>query len=171
MPGSIVLFRRPSGINLLLGTANCAWCFFLFSFQVHEKSVLLPLIPSTLLLYSMNDDNSWVSYVNIVASFSLWPLLRKDGLQLQYFVYTLFWIWTGGFWHLRSGSSLSSRLQQLLQGGTYAAIVILHLLEPWVAVEGKPDLHVVLNVLLCTSGFFVFYFWTFYKLFRGPSGI
>lgn len=164
LPGCYILFRNPSTRNLTLCSANCAWGFFLFSFQVHEKSVLLPLIPSSLLLVSEKNGRSWIGYVNIVAAFSLWPLLQKDGLQLQYFVYTGFWIWLSGAWRLHPGTSLFSRLSQLIQAGTYAAIFALHVSEPYVRVEGKPDLPVVLNSLLCAPAFGFFYLWTLCQL-------
>jgi len=43
----------------------------MFSFQVHEKSVLLPLVPTTLVLAGSLDKNtvSWVSWMNNVAMF------------------------------------------------------------------------------------------------------
>jgi alpha-1,3-glucosyltransferase len=46
--------------------------FFLFSFQVHEKTILLPLLPITLLLSGASVDStvySWGALVNNVAVF------------------------------------------------------------------------------------------------------
>ena len=46
--------------------------FFLFSFQVHEKTILLPLLPITLLLSDASTDSavySWGALVNNVAVF------------------------------------------------------------------------------------------------------
>lgn len=46
--------------------------FFLFSFQVHEKTILLPLLPITLLLSGASVDSavySWGGLVNNVAVF------------------------------------------------------------------------------------------------------
>lgn len=163
LPGCIVLFRTPSARQLLLCTANCAWGFFLFSFQVHEKSVLLPLVPSTLLLYGPF-DRSWIGFINIVAAHSLWPLLKKDGLYVQYFVFTAFWIWAGQFWHLREGSSLWQRFSRTIQICTYILIGALHAAEPFVRIQGKPDLMVVLNVLLCAPAFGLFYLLTLAEL-------
>jgi alpha-1,3-glucosyltransferase len=48
--------------------------FFLFSFQVHEKTILLPLLPITLLLSGAPVDSSiylWGVLVNNVAVFRL----------------------------------------------------------------------------------------------------
>lgn len=46
IPGS----PSPAITLLLLALFNSSLAFFLFSFQVHEKSVLLPLLPLTLLM-------------------------------------------------------------------------------------------------------------------------
>ena len=71
LPPCLILFFNPQKRLLPLGLAACAWGFFMFSFQVHEKSVLLPLVPTTLVLAGSLDKNtvSWVSWMNNVAMF------------------------------------------------------------------------------------------------------
>jgi len=58
---------------------NTSLSFFLFSFQVHEKSILLVTLPINLLLWR---HPGFVAWFNIVATFSMYPLLIKDGLVL-----------------------------------------------------------------------------------------
>ncbi|KAG6909147.1 hypothetical protein DXG01_001899 [Tephrocybe rancida] len=73
---------------------NSSMSFFLFSFQVHEKTILLPLLPITLLLSGSHVDSavySWGVLVNNVAVFSMWPLLKRDGLGVQYIATLLLW--------------------------------------------------------------------------------
>ena len=80
--------------------------FFLFSFQVHEKSILLPLLPATLSIFSGDEEKrKWTIWINLIGTIryphllqtkltgSLWPLLKKDGLVLQYFIFTPLWIY------------------------------------------------------------------------------
>jgi alpha-1,3-glucosyltransferase len=160
LPASIKVFFKPQPKILLLATASCAWAFFLFSFQVHEKSVLLPLLPTTLLLFSERSYKDWVVYINIVATFSLWPLLKKDGLLLQYAVFGSLWVWLSGGFRF---SQL--RLLSVIQAATYTAILACHALEPFVAVASLPDLWTVANALLCFGAFTIFYLWTLYQLF------
>ncbi len=162
IPCCVAVFLRPEPRRFVMGLANCAWGFFLFSFQVHEKSVLLPLMPSSLLLFTDPEHRSWVGYINIVATFSLWPLLKKDGLQMQYFVLTTFWIWLGSFWRLPA-----NRFFRTIHVFTYSAILGMHVLEPLVAIEGKPDLWVVGNVLLCCGCYGVFYLWSLMHVIKG----
>lgn len=58
--------------------------FFLFSFQVHEKTILLPLMPITLLLSAAPIDSavySWGALVNNTAVFRsvfLYPPMISD---------------------------------------------------------------------------------------------
>ena len=48
--------------------------------QVHEKSILLPLLPLSILLG--REQPHLLCWVNAVAVFSMLPLLKKDGLAL-----------------------------------------------------------------------------------------
>jgi alpha-1,3-glucosyltransferase len=71
-----------------------AMSFFLFSFQVHEKTILLPLMPLALLLSGAAPSSAvyeWGMLVSNAAVFSMWPLLKKDGLGLQYAATLMLW--------------------------------------------------------------------------------
>ena len=51
LPIAIDLLRRPvTPIRIILSLLNCSMAFFLASFQVHEKSLLLSLLPAMMLL-------------------------------------------------------------------------------------------------------------------------
>jgi len=67
--------------QLLWGATNSALAFFLASFQVHEKSLLLALAPCSLL---MGFDPVMVEWFSIVAAWTMWPLLQIDRLQTAY---------------------------------------------------------------------------------------
>ncbi|KAL4458164.1 hypothetical protein ABPG75_013029 [Micractinium tetrahymenae] len=71
---------RPTPRGFLLCLANSAMAFFLFSYQVHEKSILLPLLPLSLLLG--REQPRLLRWLNAMAVFSMVPLLKKDGLAL-----------------------------------------------------------------------------------------
>lgn len=88
LPSSLMLFRKTTTKSLLYNLTNGALGFFLFSFQVHEKSILLPLLPATLLLLEEPVMSVWF---NNVAMFSMFPLLRRDGLVLSFFSLPLLW--------------------------------------------------------------------------------
>jgi alpha-1,3-glucosyltransferase len=89
--------------RFLLALYISALCFFLFSYQgaharwpspircqrptkvaggaVHEKSVLLPLLPATMLYLDWPEE---VTFLTLVGTFSMFPLLRRDALVLPY---------------------------------------------------------------------------------------
>ena len=180
-----VIGRYPRPHLLPLALASTAWGFFLCSFQVHEKSVLLPLLPMTLLLGAAGglgkEIRSWVGLANMLGVWTLFPLLKRDELRVPYFVLTLLWAYLLGLpptslslYRKRSDldpattSSKSADLPivtKLLHLSYYFVMVIWHFLEAFVDTPpGKPDLWVVLNVLIGTSGFGLTYLWCTAKL-------
>lgn len=70
LPSCVILFLYPRKRLLALGFASASWGFFLFSFQVHEKSVLLPLLPTSILLCHGNiTTKPWIALANNLAVF------------------------------------------------------------------------------------------------------
>jgi alpha-1,3-glucosyltransferase len=77
-PGLVFIFRRPHIKNLPRVFTMTALGFFLFSFQVHEKSILLPLIPASLALFGGDiEERKWTVWVNVIGTmrYPLSPLL------------------------------------------------------------------------------------------------
>lgn len=87
LPSGIDLFLRPTRPRFLLSLVNSALIFFLFSFQVHEKSILLVTIPACLLV---NSYPLLVTWFMLVSNLSMLPLLFKDGLTTACISQTLF---------------------------------------------------------------------------------
>jgi alpha-1,3-glucosyltransferase len=81
LPSCLHVFLRPSRRSFLYALGVCAWSFYLFSFQVHEKSVLLPLLPLALLISS---HPLLYSLSGVIGVFSMYPLLEKDGQAMAY---------------------------------------------------------------------------------------
>ena len=115
---SVKTSQSPPATIHILPTAlfTSSLSFFLFSFQVHEKSILLPLMPLTLMMATRSgkgEDEVWDVgvLVNNVAVFrwvltssgrpddvfSMWPLLVRDGQALQYVVTTFLWNYIIGY--------------------------------------------------------------------------
>lgn len=76
-----MLLARPSRSRFLLCAVACGLAFFLCSYQVHEKHILLPLLPASLLAHRQPALFAWLA---TTAAFSLYPLLQRDGLSLPY---------------------------------------------------------------------------------------
>ncbi|KAM8805313.1 dolichyl pyrophosphate Man9GlcNAc2 alpha-1,3-glucosyltransferase [Eudromia elegans] len=86
LPTCIKLTLEPSLRGFKFALASCALSFFLFSFQVHEKSILLVSIPVCLII---NEIPFMATWFLLVSTFSMLPLLLKDGLLFVYTVTTL----------------------------------------------------------------------------------
>ncbi|NWR45998.1 ALG6 glucosyltransferase, partial [Regulus satrapa] len=85
LPACIKLTVQPSLRGFKFALVSCALSFFLFSFQVHEKSILLVAVPVCLII---NEIPFMATWFLLVSTFSLLPLLLRDGLLLPYAVTT-----------------------------------------------------------------------------------
>lgn len=79
IPSSYDVFRNTSLSKFKYSLINSALAFYLFSYQVHEKTILLVAIPA--LLVMPNDSLACVWLLSI-SNFSMVPLLKKDNLLL-----------------------------------------------------------------------------------------
>ncbi|XP_075472047.1 dolichyl pyrophosphate Man9GlcNAc2 alpha-1,3-glucosyltransferase [Ascaphus truei] len=86
IPACVKLTMHPSLKGFKFALVNCALSFFLYSFQVHEKSILLVSLPVCLVFTDVPLMSTWFL---IVSTFSMLPLLLKDGLLMAYIVTTL----------------------------------------------------------------------------------
>lgn len=84
LPSVVAEGARPSQPGFLLCMANSAFAFFMFSFQVHEKSILLALLPITMLAAASPRPAALGPTLMQAAMISMYPLLEKDGLQTAY---------------------------------------------------------------------------------------
>jgi alpha-1,3-glucosyltransferase len=138
----------PQRNILLWGATSSALGFFLASFQVHEKSLLLALAPCSLL---WDVDEKFVFWFSIVSAWTLWPLLQIDRLQTAYFCTMLAF---GSIVKLFNQAEMDNQNagffnQNILVGWipalSYGAMIALHVAELFVTVPSHfPDLFAVL---------------------------
>lgn len=158
--------------TLIYGFSATAWGFYLFSFQVHEKTVLVPLIPSTFLLL-LTDPNmvGIIQWINNISCFSMYPLLKKDGLVLQYFTLTLLINWlVGGFSRPGKGLLWPETLPtviKLVVITSYIATVGFHAVDYFFDPPASlPDLWVIINCVISFGCFSFFFLWLNYSLLK-----
>lgn len=90
LPSMIQQIMNPSNQGFLYGLLNSSFSFYLFSFQVHEKSILLPLLPVSLLALEEPLVFRWLTHFGL---FSMFPLLCRDQLILAYIaLFALFYL-------------------------------------------------------------------------------
>ncbi|GJJ78247.1 alpha-1,3-glucosyltransferase [Entomortierella parvispora] len=155
LPSTVMLLARPTKRSLLYGMVNTSLSFFLLSFQVHEKSILIPALPITLLIL---DEPAVGSLFITSATFSMFPLLRQEGLVTPYLVLMGLWIW------LTAGAFKGT--PTLLSGFAIANIFIIfsmHMAEFLIPLPlaKYPDIYSVLNALWNAACFVVF--WIYYN--------
>ncbi|KAI3761035.1 hypothetical protein L1987_51440 [Smallanthus sonchifolius] len=81
LPSMFLQIRAPSTRTFVYGLLNSAFSFYLFSFQVHEKSILLPLLPASILAVEEPFVFQWFTQFALL---SMFPLLCRDKLLLPY---------------------------------------------------------------------------------------
>jgi alpha-1,3-glucosyltransferase len=180
----------PSEVNgakklreMLWGSSGTALSFFLASFQVHEKSILLAVAPISLL---RDDDPTFVTWFSIVATWSLWPLLVLDRLRVAYVGILVIYVisldvydqlllpdrtgrepgfFDGSMWKfLNLSGSLVPRLSYLIMG-------LLHLAECFIEPPPRlPDLYPVLWSVFACGCFIVAYTGACWHLFKKDQG-
>ncbi|KAG0223021.1 Glucosyltransferase-like protein [Actinomortierella wolfii] len=133
-----------------------ALSFFLLSFQVHEKSILLPALPVTLLVL---DEPAVAPWFVTLACFSMYPLLKREGLVTVYFAVVGLWVWmTASLW-----TRQLPRTAKWLAVVAHVGLVGVHLAELFVPtpLARYPDLYAVLNAVLSAGGFSLY--WVYFN--------
>lgn len=152
-----LLRRKPTNLRFVLSLAICSLSFFLFSFQVHEKTILLPLLPISFLFAHNALLSGWFS---VLSTFSMYFLLKKDGLILPYIVLQLAYVGVAVAPFLTSGTSRYLHVQQhelapgYKQDGSahpllrayvmisMVGIVVIHAAQVWVTPPARyPHIH------------------------------
>lgn len=159
--------QSREAVRLLLALFNSGMAFFLCSFQVHEKSFLLPLTPLSFLVL---EDPVFVGWMSCVAAFSMYPLLHRDGLTVAYwgstilFLLALRWTFTSSseaaftareWWRLPKNAksdSLSYTARRWLAAArtplvlvSCTGMLVLHVLHASLAPPARyPDLYALL---------------------------
>ncbi|PIL22484.1 hypothetical protein GSI_15173 [Ganoderma sinense ZZ0214-1] len=135
--------------------------FFLFSFQVHEKTILVPLLPMTLLLSGSSPDEHAFELgmlMNNVAMFSMWPLLKRDGQGVEYVALLILWNKLIGYNPI---NGCRRSFLKLLSVAVYAACFVVHVAEFLITPPPRfPDIFPVLNVLVSTPVFALIWLWS-----------
>lgn len=151
LPSSIKLLTKPTLWQFKLALVNSSLAFFLFSFQVHEKSILLPALPVCLM---MNELPLMAIWFLLTSTFSMLPLLLKDGLLLPYAVTSLAFLYFGVYLlsaldrspeeELRLGSC-HKRIQQYLSKHNLSLLIKCMFTVSLVAMAGLSFTSVVLE--------------------------
>ncbi|KAG7257621.1 hypothetical protein CRUP_002323 [Coryphaenoides rupestris] len=92
-PSSLKLLATPTFWQFKLSLVNCSLAFFLFSYQVHEKSILLAALPVCLLLNDLPLVSIWFLQVSTFSTTLLAALERCTQAQLRLDAYHRLTAW------------------------------------------------------------------------------
>jgi alpha-1,3-glucosyltransferase len=177
VPPCALLLRRPSRSAFAACAAACGLAFFLLSFQVHEKHILLPLLPAGMLAPRHPRLFGWFS---LVATFSMFPLLARDGLRLAYAVCQLGYAAMAHAIPAEADSPASRpgaapawlvAVSRRLHALSLAGMVGLHLAEATLAPPRRyPDIHAVAFSAYACAHFVGAYLLLVWWMWRGADG-
>ena len=92
VPSLIMTVILPSKKMFKFCLFNISMSFFFFSYHVHEKTILLPLL---FLILNLENFKNYAFDFTIVACMTLYPLMVEDGLKFQYYLLVLFYSYFG----------------------------------------------------------------------------
>ncbi|VDP90987.1 unnamed protein product [Echinostoma caproni] len=157
LPVCLFLLFRPTKHRLLYALCSTSLTFFLFSYQVHEKSILLVTVPA-LCLIPISPFSSFL--FSLSSTLSMWPLLLKDRLILPC-AFVLFRSPRSTEPEKPSPTYPSRILWSLLSG--YCLLFIAQTV--WHPPVAYPDLFALLiSTFSCVQFILFFLFWN-YKVF------
>eukprot|EP00172_Hildenbrandia_rubra_P001611 Plantae.Rhodophyta-Hildenbrandia_rubra.ctg21805.p1 GENE.Plantae.Rhodophyta-Hildenbrandia_rubra.ctg21805~~Plantae.Rhodophyta-Hildenbrandia_rubra.ctg21805.p1 ORF type:complete len:446 (-),score=41.85 Plantae.Rhodophyta-Hildenbrandia_rubra.ctg21805:751-2088(-) len=159
-PFCIAVFRNPSRKTLVVSTAGSALAFYLFSYQVHEKQILIPLAPLVLVVQDWPGVVLWISGV---AMLSLFPLLHREGLMLAFVaccgIHVIVFDWLYGWDVVKEFELWKWKVMKI--GGVLAGVVASVVMILVIAVEAPrnmPDLFVYAVTGYCCAHLCLAYF-------------
>jgi len=169
LPAGLHLLFKPRMRTFKYALVNTALVFFLLSFQVHEKTILLPALPILLLF---REHPLAVNWFAIMSTFSLQPLLSKDGQMVPYsvlmIVYTLLSMEIFK-WHFTTALSrpVAPNVPLIMCWASILGCFALNLVALFMKPPPHlPDLHPTVNALYSFVHFVGFLFFFYYRQFR-----
>merc|ERR1712226_89646 len=164
LPSCILVFTRRSLQSLLISLTSTSLAFFLFSYQVHEKSILLFTVPLAMLAEFL-DPHLVVHYLS-VSSLSMCHLYLKDEFLLIGFSYTLLFSVLLHFScsDKRQRPAIDYKSPIIVSWSGFIAIILLMAYGP--IPKKLPDIYVVLLCAYSFVHFFLFYLATLVMVFE-----
>ncbi|KAG0726360.1 Dolichyl pyrophosphate Man9GlcNAc2 alpha-1,3-glucosyltransferase [Chionoecetes opilio] len=159
LPSSLHLVARPTLRHLRYALLNASLVFFLFSYHVHEKTILLAAVPACMLV---SEEPFMTTWFLTVSTASLLPLMIQDGLTLPLLALGVLFMALTHHYILPSTEKVAKRTRMWVwMRRTYflsvAGLAFLTAATLFVQPPDRlPDLFPVLLAIYC-CGHFVFF--------------
>lgn len=166
LPSSLDLLLKPSKSRFKLALINSSLVFFLCSFQVHEKSILLAALPVCCWLPYYPLHCIWFL---LISTFSMLPLLIKDHLFLPYLSTMMLFFVLSKTVFLKDDSQHhkdSPRIVHILFTLSMIGVLMLSFASILIpAPKAYPDIHAMLSCLYSCIHFILFALYFHWKQF------
>lgn len=140
--------KKPVNLSFLHCISGVSLCFFLFSFHVHEKTILLPLLPISLL--TVVDYPDLFCFYHVLSAFSLYPLLVRDGLRTAYYLSVILFFIVANDYSVSVNYYQNRKKQRFLYW--YLGVVAIHILEVLPNYSGYPYVFEMVVASYCFLG-------------------
>ena len=171
LPSAYVVFKQPTQKNFKTALYTISMTFMFFSFHVHEKTILLPLMP---VLINFELMKHFIVDFSLVCAFTNFHLLHEDGLDLQYYLIFVLYYYFGGQLQanlLRNYGQKRDKFiifyTKYIRKTVYGAMMMLTVLYYTVKAPARfPYLHQTFYALLGVGYFGIVYLYVHYKMFQ-----
>jgi alpha-1,3-glucosyltransferase len=151
---AILFHHKPSKKITNLCFFIVSLCFFLFSFHVHEKTILVPYIAYLLNMKLMPEV---LPSFSTIALFSLYPLLKREGQVITYVILMIL--------NIVYTKYLTKGLK--LDWLNFIIVPLYHLLELTVKPpQNYPWLYPMINALVSFINFSFILLYSYYTLWK-----
>lgn len=143
-PALISLWRRPRSARLFVdAVAYCCLCAFMLGYHVHEKAILMVVLPMSLMcLDSPRRAGDWLSF-GTLAHYSLLPLLFRPEETLIKFSLVGFFFWAS-YWAIQRYALSSSSDSSVSSSDASTQ-------QPWLSSLNKALLVGLLPLQICVG--------------------
>ena len=162
LPALIRLLRRPLPGQLWHAVVYCSLCSFMFGYHVHEKAILMTLIPMAVGIVLLDEGQGRAPsthrylFLSLIGTYSLFPLLTgveeylvKVGMLVGYMI--LAWILMADNDAARSWYPRGLEWA-FAMGGTVAVETYVSFLHTWMFGEAWPFIPLMLVSCYCAIG-------------------
>ncbi|CAB3364114.1 Hypothetical predicted protein [Cloeon dipterum] len=163
LPSNLLLLRQPNNKNLLLSLFISSLGFFLFSYHVHEKSILLPATAAILLLPHHPVSATWFL---AVSTYSLLPLMVKDKLVVQWAALLILFVAVAAKMMPPANSAFLRTARKVSLGGSIFLVLAQAVIAP---PQRYPDIFPLLNSIFSCAHFLGFLTYAYWVQFRTES--
>jgi alpha-1,3-glucosyltransferase len=142
-----------------------SFSFYLFSYHVHEKTIIVPFVA---FLINLPHMKKFLPSFTLVAMFSLFPLLKRENQIVPYYLTTLIYYFISKLVNLfLPKKSDKNNIYFFIEIFIFIMMVLYHVIEYKIPPPEKyPWFYPMINALFCFCCFFGLFLYSNYSLIK-----